>query len=369
MNEEQSIFDLIEKYHQGLLSEEENALVEKRMQTDASFAEYVKVNGLTNELVHSAGLDMLRERMTNDLSVLDQKRTRMKWGIGTGIVAAILISTSTIYFIQNPPEKISTSSDISQEHVSKNNIEDKTNVISESTDKNNTNRNSTLAPTEEKLRTDTINIKDHISPSGTVTAKTDTLVKVKTMPVEEYKNSDQHKSREERQKESHLLFEVMVQATCKGEATGAIIIDQQSISGGTAPYHFYISNSKEESFTKRFSDLEKGNYTITMYDSKANSYSKAVTVPDKNCTSKKSYSFNPDYGEICKISTTESESGSFTIYNRTGIIIFKGNFSGSGSAEWNGTTLQGVIAEVGLYVCIVEYSEGKKEVIEISIVR
>jgi hypothetical protein len=370
LNEEQSIFDLIEKYHQGLLSEDEKMFVEKRIQTDASFAEYVKINGLANTLVHSAGIDLLRERMSKDLAKLDRKRTRRKWGIGAGIVSALLVSASTIYFLTDTEKEIHSLPGIHKKQISTDRPGDKTNIVSETTSvENNVLRKSGLKQPEKKLMTDTSDSKNNSMSFSSTTEKGDTVDKVKILAGEHYKNSEQTKTKEDNQKESLLLFEVITHASCKGEVNGAIEVDKQSISGGVKPYRFRISNSNKESSTGAFSDLSKGNYIITMYDSKAYSHSKEVTVPEKNCTSKKSYSFNPTYGEIWKIPSMEGESGSFTIYNRAGIIIFKGSITGQDSTEWTGINSMGITVDAGLYVCVIEYSNGKSEIIEISIIR
>ncbi len=170
-------------------------------------------------------------------------------------------------------------------------------------------------------------------------------------------------------KECHLFFEVSVQASCKGENDGSIQVEMQSISGGTIPYHFKLSESGELSSLGVFSALGKGTYHLIGYDSKGCSQSKEILVYDKNCSQKKSYSFNPEYGESWKIPSAEGKSGAFTIFNRAGVAIFKGSFTGSDAAEWFGTNTQGSPAEVGLYVCVIDYAGGKTEVIEISIVR
>jgi hypothetical protein len=363
LNEEESTFDLIEKYHQGLLTEEERDLVEKRIQTDASFAEYLNINGLTNDVVHAAGLDILRERMTKDLALLEKKRIRRNWKIGAGIMAALLALLSIIYLIKYPSKKTSHPIPINpQEQISGDNMGNKRKIVSGTNDKNTNTGNSESKEPERTVKIDTMNIKNNSTSFTVLPGKRDSVYTAKESTVEIHNT-------EKNIKECSLSFEVIIQASCKGETSGAIAIDQQSLSGGTRPYHFQISDSRQESSSGIFPDLGKGQYKITMYDSKTCRYSKEIVVPDKNCTSKKSFSFNPDYGESWKVPSMEGESGSFTIYNRAGITIFKGNFTGHQSAEWFGTNTEGIIADVGLYVSIIEYSGGKTETIEISIVR
>jgi hypothetical protein len=370
LNEEHSIFDLIENYHQGKLSEEEKKLVEKRIQTDPSFAEYVTINGLVNTLVYSSGLDILRERMTKDLVLLDQKRIRRRWAIGAGIIAVLVSITSLIYYSKYFANKNLFLPDIQKEQNDTRKTVDQTIIISEPIDKKDQINHSILKQSDKKQGIDTTDLKANNHSLPFVAEQKDTLVSIKQPNIEAGHTAHPVEIKNNNSKECNLSFEVTVQASCKGEGDGAILVEQQSISGGTMPYHFKIFDTREESSSGVFSNLEKGNYNVILYDSKGCSHLKEIVVPDKNCSSKKSYSFNPAYGESWKMSTLEEgESGSFTIFNRAGISIFKGSFTGSNAVEWFGTNTQGIPVEVGLYVCVIEYLSGKTEVIEISIVR
>lgn len=105
MNSPLEIAQLIDKYHQGLLSEEERILFEEKIQKDPEFAEQVKMHRMVDTLVHSAGLDMLREQMSVDLKNIDKNRSRKKWWTGGGLAGVLLLVGSLIYFGQNTPNK------------------------------------------------------------------------------------------------------------------------------------------------------------------------------------------------------------------------------------------------------------------------
>lgn len=366
MNEETTIFDLIEKYHLGLLSDEEKTSVEKRAQIDAAFAEYLKISGLSNELVYVSGLDMLRERMTNDLAALDKKEARRKWKIGAGITVALLLLALLIYWTRYAAKKNSTQPDIQNKKSSDTILNEKVNTGSAEISEG--NQRKTILQQKEGTKQTTKDYNPNTSVSSLI-MKTDSATGVESFVKEEDEFLNPADTKSNASSKCDLSFHAIVQASCKGEMSGAIILDEQSLSGGVMPYRFHISNSTKESSTGVFSELSNGHYTVTMYDSKSCSYSKEIIVPEKSCTSRKSESFNPDYGETWKIPAAEGEAGDFTIYNRAGITVFKGSFTAHNSAEWQGVNAQGMPVDAGLYVCVIEYSGGKTETIDISIIR
>lgn len=361
MNNDQSIFDLIEQYHQGFLSENERNLVELRMQTDAAFAEYVKLNDLANELVHSTGLDLLREKMNADLTRIERKRIQRHWRIGIGIVAALLAISFLLYFIKPSNNSLLPTRDL----PSKENHSDPAENKSEyKTERN--NRIQVKPELNMKVDIPDEEIKNHTVISSTLETSDSSY---NTTIKEENKTIDRKQIQEVNKNECNLSFEAIAQMACRGEKNGSIVINQKEIAGGTAPYYFHLSNSDETSSSGIFPDLTKGSYTITITDSKACSYSREIIVHEKNCSPKKSFSFNPDYGEKWTGSAAEGKSGSFTIYNRAGIIIFTGSFNEYAPAEWQGINASGISVEMGLYICSINYLDGTNEIIEISIIR
>lgn len=360
MNEEQRIFDLIEKYHQGILSKDEKTFVEKRMQTDAAFAEYLSLHGFTNQLVEAAGFDMLREKMTQDLIAIDKKNTRLKWG--TGILATLLVLSSLVYVTnyfrkKNIPNRIEHKQD---SPVKTQEGKDTTTSTTKVVEKIQVQKKGHVLP---ELSTDSVKAIPYFSPT-----QKDLLSNTKQEIAGEEKKTDTKKEALVKEnKQCNLSFHLIVQASCKGEQSGTISVEKGTAMGGIKPYYF-LTSVGERSSSGNFSNLGKGNYTITMFDSEGCSASQDILLSERNCFSRKAYSFNPDYGEKWN-ADQESGSGNFTIYNRGGIVIFKGHFAENNPAEWYGTNTQGTTMEAGLYVCVLEYSEGKTETIEISVIR
>src|SRR5690606_37212313 len=97
-------------------------------------------------------------------------------------------------------------------------------------------------------------------------------------------------------------------------------------------------------------------------------YKDLVTIEEKWCPLNSSYSFNPDYGEKWKIRYEEGDKGTFVILDNFGKEVYTNTF-GSGYEYWDGTDMYGKIAEIGNYIAILNYSDGRKEKVELTIIR
>jgi hypothetical protein len=360
LREQRETFDLIERYLQGGLSEEEHSLVDDKIMNDPSFAAEVRLSEQVNNVVAGANLDRLREKMTNDLAKLD-RGNKTKWW--TGGALALLI-TSGVAYVNLKGDNTSEITNL------KNNNKEQTYKESVSTQQevpvvsSQSKKYSPSSPDDQKeVQADTFKN----------TAISDLPIKQEAQqntPVNENISKDPVQNKEDSKVHSmncKISFHAIAHATCKGELKGKVDVDMESIAGGTSPYVFSMNHT--ESSSGIFSDLGEGKHTITIRDKSGCSASKEVMVTGKNCSEKKSFSINPDYGESWKIQFAEGESGHFSIYNKSGIVIFKGSFGSGESNEWNGMKTSGETAETGLYACILEYSTGKKETIQITVIR
>ncbi len=341
--------------------------MELRIKTDAAFSSYVTLNNFASEIVHTTGLELLRDQMRLDLAKIEQKRIRRKWKIGAGIIAAILGLSILYYFIKSN-EKIKTFTPNNDqkkhqplEQISNNKINTTENNSISTKDKITSNTITQQAITENKI----LDGMDKIS-TATQTQNSADSTHTSALIVERKKEIT---SEEKIGKNCSISFDAIVQHACQGDQNGSILVEQRHILGGTAPYSFHIDNPKQQSTLGLFSELAKGNYTITITDSKSCVSSKEISVFEKNCTTKKSFSFNPDYGEKWEMQVNPSKEGSFTIYNRAGIIFKNNNFSQNSTIEWDGSNTHGTLADMGMYMCTINYADGKMELIELSIVR
>jgi hypothetical protein len=368
LKEEYSLFDLIEKYHRGALSEAERQHVEDRIRNENAFADYVHLHAMTDKLVLSAGIDMLRAQMSADLAKIEQRRIRKNWILGIGIVAVVILLCWIIYSgrtttrltqqvatdqapalpseILTPagtatttpepalPQKMSKAKRILQSNAR----------IHETPPE----ADNSLYTTEQKKLADTIL---RIAPSYQDTYKAQSPIpSFIPVPV------------------CTLSFQTTVRPTCRGEHEGSITIDEKNISGGTPPYSFHLSETEQSNSSGFFTNLKSGRYTVVVDDSKACRSVQETTIDEKKCIPRKSFSFNPDYGEVWHLPESE-KSGTFVLYNRGGIAIFTGTLNANTTVEWPGIYTSGSLAEPGLYICTINYSDGETEIFEISIVR
>ncbi len=369
MNEELRIFDLIERYYQGVLSEEEKRAVELRAQSDSAFAEYLALHGYSKALVEAAGFDMLRQQMTRDLAGIELKRTRWKWA--ASIAAALLVLSALVYVMKiwkTRKKEISLVLEQKEIFAGKEKTENTTIVLSVYPDRvNNVHRVKSLEQKKEDLVIDSGFV---FSGAPVFVQPVDSSGQMETRASQEPKNIPTENIETKVSLKCNLSFHPIVSPACKGKEDGVIRIESGSVSGGKKPYRFSVqtSGSLEEGILE---GLSKGNYNVIMVDADGCRTIREVTVYERSCTLRKSYSFNPDYGEKWShvFTGNEHSSGNFTIYNRGGIVIVKGSFAENNPAEWYGINTQGMVMEAGLYVCVLEYSGGETETIEISIIR
>jgi hypothetical protein len=373
LREENETFDQIEKYLQGTLSKEEHAMVEDRINMDSSFAEEVKLSSQVNNVVMGAAMDKLRERMTKDIADFDlHKNNKYKWWTGSSIVLLALISSLYVYVKKEDASAIIPGKDPKQGSIVSSNTA------------NELKKNETIV--SSKLKTEN-NLP--VEKNQQEEKQESTVSPIENPPLQTDKDTEEHTIQEDKQvnnlkneppqkadptvktntEKCHLSFKPVVHPTCRGEATGSIEIDPESIEGGKAPYIFVMDHTGIESGSGYFRALAEGIHLITVKDKSGCTASQEVNLPERNCQTKKSFAINPDLGETFKVPYHEGESGKFTILNKGGIVIFRGNFGSSELNEWNGTDSNGATAAIGIYVCLIEYTNGKSENIQITVIR
>jgi len=370
-------FELIEKYLRGELSASEKAMVEDKIKQDSSFAEEVEESAFVDQVIIGAGLEMLREKITKDIAQLDQKKKRrVKWSVA-GLL--VLIGCVAGYFFVKEAnwEKRIPKNVPADEHFIEN---DNKNLNTANKGKAKKETNATMVKKKafilKKEKLSAIEAKDslkYVPLFDTVPMQKNQETLVRIPPVQAIEGKlDTIASLSQPtpfQNNCVLSFQATPQSTCRGEQNGSIQIAKQTLSGGQAPYTFSLGESGIKSGTGEFSNLAEGTYIVHVSDKTGCSSSQEVYVSSKSCQSKQAFSINPDYGEIWKIPYDKEKSGIFTILNRTGHTVFRASFGNEASSEWNGTDMRGVVVKTGLYICILQYRDGKKANLQITVVR
>ncbi|MFL5729660.1 MAG: hypothetical protein ACJ75J_09275 [Cytophagaceae bacterium] len=367
MKEERERFDLIERYLQDSLSGEEKALAEDKIKNDASFAEEVETARLVNSVVIGAGMDQLRDRMSEDIAKLDLKNKNRFKGWAGGTILFLGLCTAAYFYLgkQDKSDTISLQQNTNSNTVRAN---PEINVPSQDPSKKSfqkisSDQGNTIIAQQDSVLThtpDQFKITDEISkdPDSSFSKSVQPQAGITVQNNQQQQNTA-----------CNLSFRPVANATCQGESKGSIQIGQSSIQGAHGSCVFMMATTGEESNSGNFYELPEGMYTIIMKDQAGCSVKREVIIASKNCTVKKSFSLNPDAGEIVKIPFSDGESGRFTIYNHSGIVIFKGRFGSGESGEWTGTDMNGGIADIGMYTCIQEFTGGKTSTIQITVIR
>jgi hypothetical protein len=373
LKDSQEIFELIERYLTGDLSQAEKLEVEKRIHTDSAFAQEVESARFVNQVVMGAEMDKLREKMTRDLARLGTGNNNSGNWLAGGISLLIVISGGLFIYNSSgddnsiPQEKIVMTEVVTADkNVADGSGSDIVSIGSQAVGteaEKNIIRAEVKTEIQNNLSVPAISEEAHYEPEIMESENSDSeysSINLKPAPEHQQKHIE---------KTCYIDFIASVTPSCRGEKNGEIEIDRNSIKGSSGVVSFSLRNSDDQSEDGRFSGLGEGKYVVIIKDKNGCAATKDVQVGSKNCSVKKVWSFNPDYGEHWKIEYQEGEVGKFTIMNKAGITIFKGLFGNNAEDQWNGTDQDGNSAEAGLYIAVLEYQNGKTETVQITVVR
>jgi hypothetical protein len=164
-----------------------------------------------------------------------------------------------------------------------------------------------------------------------------------------------------------IIAEVRTEASCNEKPNGKIIINPESIEGGTAPYE--VSIDFKENYTQSLSldQLFAKMYTLFIKDAN-NCISELgrYIVESKDCSYE--YAFAPDKGEQWEIPNQES-TGSIKIYNKQGNLVYQELFDFLGTYYWPGESGNGNYLPMGAYMFILELDNGESIYGNVTIIR
>ncbi|MBO9703221.1 MAG: gliding motility-associated C-terminal domain-containing protein [Sporocytophaga sp.] len=355
----------IDQYLNGELKEDALAKFQIALAEDPALRDEVANQQLLNEVVLGAELDVLRDRIKKDIKQLDQKNNSNKWLLGGSLLLLISVATGLGIFNNIKSDKTTSSKSPSEKPLI--NVSDslQSNGLSLSPNtKKHVNKKVWIKPqisnsSENFLDSVPSEIKNEITlQKGTEIIKSDTI----TTKSSVVKQSDACA-------DVNINFTLSSTSSCINGATGEIKVTENSLKGGTAPYSYEFNGNGNFSSLSSYTNLRPGSYTVKVKDQSGCVKEKVVLVSEKECYKKQSFSFSPEFGETLKIPISSEEAGILSIYNRAGLLIFKTKTGQGEIAEWNGNDMTGNLAVAGLYVYIVEYSNGQKENGQITVLR
>ena len=363
---------LIDQYLEKKLQGEELRAFEDHMKADSAFADQVYEQQVLNSLILEAELSDVRSQLEKDLARLNKPsffKTYWKWiGLGSLFMAGTLLYTlnkgNTTSIVKKEKETgtetKSQSQSIKAKSITNNNAANTSSVKKETpTTEAKVSNLTPVANTTEQQSVQQVELP--IQQKSLIDHPV-TIASTETKQETEVKKHDCNAVK--------ISFTLRAQAACENEQDGIILID--NISGGSAPLSMFVNDRKVQN--SKIKDLNSGTYEVKVTDKNGCFHEQKVLVTEKNCAQPAEpklmkFNINPTIGEVCKIPSNTAKKGDLTVYNRSGKIIYHTTNHSDEYIEWNGTDGYGALVDQGLYVYIIEYSDGTKETGEVNIVR
>ncbi len=367
MRPELETYQLIDHFLNGELKGDALLAFEKRLQEDASFAEEVSFQKLTNAVVVGASYDNIRSQISRDVDKIDASKNTKKW-LG-GALGGILLSTIIVatYSTNKAPTEnffedkigqtsstISSTTDtttISTAPIVKNSIAIKESTPIQSTQLNKANQAALVIIDTPKIVSNTEQKILPVSAYPTITPTQQIAAPKLIDPCKDIK--------------IHTIISTL--PSCENSNTGSINIPSESITGGTKPYRTTLNKTVVPKLKETYNYLQAGDYTVYITDKNGCSSTIAATIESQRCV-KKTYVFSPDKGETWKIEGVANQEYAITIINIAGNQVYKSQHT-NGEFEWNGINQHGTLLDAGLYIYLLEYTNGTKENGQVTIIR
>lgn len=366
MRPELETYHLIDSYLNGKLEGEALRSFEHQLQSDPAFAEEVSFQQLTNEVVTGASYNDLRAQMTKDIDKIDALDTTKRWSLYTAAVFILITGTVSLYYYTKTSAAKQTDTKKSipavQSPVSSSQSGDTYSTEDSKTSSSQNNVHSTIPEVKNSVpnKIDTqVAVVPAPQPQQHTTPVQQTTPDVKIVqPFEQVVKTP-------KESPCNINAHISVSASCLNESTGTIGVG--GLTGGAAPIHVTIPELSASARNGGFTYLKAGMYTVRIEDAKGCVKLYSAEVTEKSCK-KTSYVFAPDNGETWKISGAGDINYTITLINIAGTQVYKSVLM-QGEFEWQGIGQQGEYLSAGLYIYVIEYTNGQKENGQVTIVR
>lgn len=365
MRPELETYHLIDSYLNGTLEGEALRSFEQQLQSDAAFAEEVSFQQLTNEVVIGASYDDLRSQISNDIDKIDASNKTKTWSLYTVAAFVLITGAAGIYYVSNNTNN--TKPTDTKEVPSTNQYSSESNK----TPSVSTTQDSKTAPTQKGSQPNTSNIQATVVTAINSQRAVATTPQIQHTPIEKVTPDVKTKQPVEKSTNTNpclhtsIAAEISSKPTCANESTGTIITTQ--VQGGMNPYTLSLDHASAKPIKEIYSYLPAGAHTLLITDDNGCSKEFHVSIEEKNCR-KPSYVFAPEKGETWKISGNNNADFTITIINIAGTQVYKSQIM-QGEFEWQGIGQQGEYLSAGLYIYVIEYTNGQKENGQVTIVR
>ena len=377
MNSQDEIVAIIDTYLNNGMSEEERFAFEEKINQNEILAAKVSEMRLTNEAIYYASLAELKNTIGKDIKNIKYKEPyNWKKASFISIASLALLSGIITYVVTNNAnvEQGKTDQKNSIKEINKSSLHENGTDVSH--EKITIDEKAHSNHTSQKTIESKLIQKDNLPTQKSILHTDDNLKNIgitKSADVENKVNTNLtdlsvKKIVTPEAKEDKIIcdksFKINTDASCKLKETGSIYI----IPDDAYSYTFHVDIKTASGSKGVFSNMAAGVHEVLVTYGKECTYTKKVTISEIWCAMNNSYSFNPDYNEKWILIYETGASGTFTIFDKSGKDIYN-NVFGSGNEEWNGNDRQGMSVTVGIYVAFINYSDGRKEKVELTIAR
>lgn len=377
MKSEIEKYEKIERFLSGTISEEEKKEIELLIVKDPHFAKEVEQHKLVFNFIIDSSIAGVREQMR---TIHDKKirkirinrRIRVGIAITTGVVVIGLIAYSLFTRKKNTEESIpmipvpeKSQSIITHPIKSSAN---KIIPVSESKNQNPivekgmTEQDRVSRPIITEKMSQTLNdgnseiIKTIANSSASFQDKPD-----ENIPADQAAK----KSEEVNLLPENIVYDcsqvslfgnVTTEKSCQDKATGVLLIEETSITGGTPPYSVSVDNQTSYHSGLRFDQLLPSRYSVWIRDiNNCTTWLGSYLIESVDCTIQDI--FAPDKGEKWVVPNNEKPC-QLKIFNQGGILVFETIIDFAGKSTWDGTTRSGALLLMGVYTYVIKLEDG-----------
>lgn len=365
MKPEIDILLYIDDYLNDHLDDAAKTAFENRLSSDTAFNELFEEQLMINEAIHLASLSQLSNQIGKDIKNIPYKKggNTAKYIVGLSLVT--LIGGASFLFLNKSKDtkktSVSTISKTKEVSAKKNQevLEEKTESLSTY---NETQKTSIVKSKETKLveaKKENISTEEVKNIIEKESKKSETAIQ---LPSTEKTNLDAPAEENAKIVCNNKLI-ISNEASCKNASNGSISAKLENKGEAL----FTIPSLNKSSKNGTFRDLEAGNYQINTVDEFKCTYSQKVSISEKWCPQNKSFSFAPEFGTKWNIIYEEGDQGTYAIYDQSLHIVKNGTF-GTENINWDGKSNNYEKLAQGIYLAIINYSDGRKERVDLTII-
>ena len=363
-NEE--IHDLIDRYLAKELTVKELTDFEKQLADSPALQKEVALVKSAQHLIFHKEAEAIKATMKDDFKRFKKTKTQLKVSLTLlGLLSAALLAW---YLIEDTEAESNTNPPVLQHDKSKDSIQVKSLSSETAIEKNKEEKSLSIKTHQKKLAAPSLTYKADTSFKKVPSKETTATLSPPTLPPSD-KETQLSKStinavQKHEKQVANPCYGITINATTVtrktafDDQTGEIRINMGSIKGGVSPYLFKLNNT-EFGNGYAFSNLNKGDYVITIRDSKGcESTLPAVSVEKSLCLTNYNKTFYRESEQKWFIPHNKeySENYRFSIYAPSGILLISKELDTFNDQFWDGVTEDGQAVDLGYYKFIIEYT-------------